>query len=147
MGHLQIKGPFTRAAGSRSQWARRVEPSSERTKVHIGKLLPLHFPSQTSGTKSLPSAIQCMLHKILFHPISKHIFFMLLSCEATCSTMSNHLPPTNWASSQDKVHSSCLCSCEEPLKCKDVLRFLEKKCHNFLLTTLFCVNERFPCSL
>jgi hypothetical protein len=33
------------------------------------------------------------------------------------------------------------------LKCRGILRFLEKKCHNFLLTTSFCVNESFPCSL
>jgi hypothetical protein len=49
-------------------WARRVEQGSERTIVHMGKLLPLHFPSKTSGTKSLPLAIQCMPHRILFHP-------------------------------------------------------------------------------
>jgi hypothetical protein len=28
------------------------------------------------------------------------------------------------------------------LNCKGSLRFQEKKCHNFLLTTSFCVNER-----
>jgi hypothetical protein len=27
------------------------------------------------------------------------------------------------------------------------LRFLEKKCHNFWLTTLMGMNESFPCSL
>jgi hypothetical protein len=49
-------------------WARRVEQGSERTKVHMGKLLPPDFPSKTSGTKSLPLAIQYMPHRILFHP-------------------------------------------------------------------------------
>jgi hypothetical protein len=33
------------------------------------------------------------------------------------------------------------------LKCRGNLRYLEKKCHNFLLTNLFCVNESFPSSL
>jgi hypothetical protein len=30
---------------------------------------------------------------------------------------------------------------------KGQLRFLEKECHNFLLTTPICMNESFPCSL
>jgi hypothetical protein len=34
----------------------------------IASPLPLYFPSETSGTKSLPLIIQCMPHEILFHP-------------------------------------------------------------------------------
>jgi hypothetical protein len=30
---------------------------------------------------------------------------------------------------------------------KGNLRFLVKNCHNFLLTTPFCMNKNFPCSL
>jgi hypothetical protein len=33
------------------------------------------------------------------------------------------------------------------IKMEEQLRFLEKKCHNFWLTTLIGMNESFPCSL
>jgi hypothetical protein len=33
------------------------------------------------------------------------------------------------------------------LKFRDIFRFLEKKFHDILLTTPFCMNESFPCSL
>jgi hypothetical protein len=31
------------------------------------------------------------------------------------------------------------------IKMEGQLRFPEKKCHNFWLTTPFCMNESFPC--
>jgi hypothetical protein len=33
------------------------------------------------------------------------------------------------------------------LKFKGNLRFLEKKCHNYLLVAVLCMDESFPCSL
>jgi hypothetical protein len=36
---------------------------------------------------------------------------------------------------------------EGPLVPQITLGFLEEECHNFMLTTLFCMNKSFPCSL
>jgi hypothetical protein len=65
---LKLRASSDESGRKEPWWARQVEQGSERTKVHMGKLLPLHFPSKTSGIKSLPLAIQCMPHRILFHP-------------------------------------------------------------------------------